>query len=85
MKIYPKKSKKPLKAIRLFCCECMGASRRKEKLTIPHMDIEGCTDWDCPLYDFRFAKNPFLKRSEKQAKASLANILNIPRLPVSKG
>ena len=75
MKIYPKKAKKPLKAIRLFCCECMGSSRLKQKLSVPAADIEGCTDWDCPLYDFRFGKNPFLQRTAKQSEASRRNVL----------
>lgn len=66
LKLYPKKSKQPLKAIRLFCSECMGMNRRMKKANIPYVDIKSCTDEMCPLYDFRFGKNPFLKRRVSQ-------------------
>lgn len=70
---YPKKATNPIKAIRLFCCECMGADRRSPKLKIPSEDIRGCTDPDCPLYDFRFGKNPHRKkvRLSEERKAAL--------------
>ena len=58
---YPKKSKRPLKAIRLNCFECMGMSRTKKDPEKPFEDVKLCTDELCPLFDFRFAKNPFLK------------------------
>ena len=39
----------PLKAIRLHCLECMGWSWK---------EVELCTGKLCPLYPFRFGKNP---------------------------
>lgn len=43
----------PLRAIRLNCIDCSGWSRNEVKLcVIPH----------CPLYPFRFGKNPNLKK-----------------------
>jgi len=44
----------PLKAIRLNCLECSGGSSAEVKL---------CVIPKCPLYPFRFGKNPYLKRS----------------------
>ena len=58
-KLYPKKSKKPLQAIKYQCYECMGWDRREEKGEKPVEDVRGCTDLMCPLYDFRFGKNPY--------------------------
>ena len=58
---YPKKARTPLKAIRLFCLECMGWDRTKSKSDKPFEDVKNCTDPMCPLFDFRFGKNPFLK------------------------
>lgn len=39
-----------LKAIRLNCLQCSGNSSKEVKL---------CVMSDCPLYPFRFGKNPF--------------------------
>ena len=61
MKLYARKSTKPLKAIRLFCFECMGMSRRDKKPRAPFEDVKGCTDELCPLFDFRLGKNPYLR------------------------
>ena len=61
MKLYPKKSKKPLQAIRYFCFECMGWDRRYEDSGRPIEDVKHCTDPMCPLFDFRLGKNPFHK------------------------
>lgn len=49
----------PLKAIRANCIDCCGGSRHEVKL---------CPATNCPLYPFRFGKNPFVKRefSEEQ-------------------
>jgi hypothetical protein len=59
---YPKKSKSPAKAIRLFCKECMGLDRRlKTKIGLSQM-IDECTGPLCPLFDFRYGKNPFYAR-----------------------
>jgi len=82
-KYYPKKSEKPLKAIRYFCFECMGWDRRKKDSDKPIDDVAGCTDPMCPLFDFRFGKNPYHTRkvSEKELvrlrKMSINRIANV--------
>ncbi len=69
---YMRKSEKPLRAIRLFCAECFGMDRRYKKDQMPIDDIRNCSDPMCPLYDFRFGKNPFFKvsMSAEQRKAA---------------
>ncbi len=42
----------PLKAIRLRCIDCCAGSVNEVRL---------CTVHGCPLYPFRFGKNPFRK------------------------
>ena len=69
LKIYPRKSKSPLRAIRLFCFECMGMDRRVKNAPRPFTEVEECTDTACPLYDFRFGKNPFLPKGKGNPKA----------------
>jgi hypothetical protein len=66
--MFAKKAKKPLAAIRMFCCECMGMSRTVPTLVIPQEDIKGCTDLMCPLYEWRFGKNAY----PSKAKAEMA-------------
>lgn len=39
----------PTKAIRAFCLECMGGSRK---------EVAGCESRGCPLRPYRFGKNP---------------------------
>ena len=39
----------PMRAIRLFCVECMGGSYR---------EIAGCADKWCPLYLYRTGRKP---------------------------
>ena len=54
----------PLKSIRSKCLECSGGVRK---------EVENCTVGECPLFYFRFGKNPFSKRkemSEEQRKAA---------------
>lgn len=46
----------PLKAIRAKCLKCCGASYKEVKL---------CQMSDCPLYPYRFGKNPNLKGKRK--------------------
>jgi len=65
MEFYPKKSRKPLQAIRFFCFECMGWDRRHKDSGRPFDDVKGCTDKMCPLFDFRFGKNPFYSSKSK--------------------
>ena len=50
-----------MRSVRLFCFECMGWDRRYKDSGKPFDDVRDCTDEMCPLYDFRFGKNPFLK------------------------
>lgn len=40
----------PVKAIRLKCLDCSGGLSS---------EVEKCPVEDCPLYPFRFGKNPF--------------------------
>jgi hypothetical protein len=69
---YPRKVKKPLKAIRFFCAECMGMDRHNPRSPFPQDAIRLCTDPMCPLFDFRMGKNPFMKRelTEDQKKVA---------------
>lgn len=46
-------TKSPVKAIREFCLECCGDSRA---------EVKSCLATRCPLYAFRFGKNPYIKR-----------------------
>ena len=80
---YPRKVTKPLQAIKRFCGECMGMDRRQKTPQFPHDDIRNCTDPMCPLFDFRFGKNPFIQRllSEEQKKVARERILLV-RKPV---
>lgn len=57
----------PIKAIREFCLECCGGSSN---------DVKTCTAPRCPLYAFRFGKNPYIKRemSEEQKEAAKARL-----------
>ncbi len=64
-KYYPKKSKRPLEAIRFFCFECMGWDRREKDSGKPFDDVKACSDPMCPLFEFRFGKNPFYKSTSK--------------------
>ena len=57
----------PIKAIREFCLECCGGSSH---------DVRLCTAPNCPLYAFRFGKNPYIKRemTEEQKEAAKARL-----------
>ena len=56
----------PVKAIRAFCLECVETP----------LDVKNCTAPGCPLYPFRFGKNPYIKRemTEEQKEASAARL-----------
>ena len=43
----------PVKAIRAKCLDCCGQQANEAKM---------CPAQDCPLYPFRFGKNPYRKR-----------------------
>ena len=83
---YPRKATKPLKAIRMFCFECMGMDRRDKKPEHPIENVRNCTDPMCPLFDFRFGKNPFVGQplSEEQRIAAVER-LRIGRETQQKG
>jgi len=53
----------PQKAIKQFCYECSGES---------WAEVKRCTSVSCPLFDFRFGKNPFRQKriltDEQKAK-----------------
>lgn len=53
----------PLKAIKCFCIECMGG-----QVTY----VKDCTSKTCPLYEFRFGKNPYNTRqlTDEQRQAA---------------
>lgn len=44
----------PLKAIRANCLDCVGTAH----------EVKICVCTSCPLYPFRFGKNPFRKKRE---------------------
>ena len=70
---YPKKSRKPLEAVRLSCFDYVGWDHRGSKDSRkPVDDARGCTGALCPLFDFRLGKNPFLRGG----KGNLENLLN---------
>ena len=58
----------PLKAIRQHCRECYGFAPEAVA------EIRGCLSPLCPLYPFRFGKDPGSKRTPKQVEASRRNI-----------
>ena len=64
----PKKQKKPLKAIREFCIECMGG--RENDGYLKH--IKNCVSFDCALFDFRFGKNPYTRKRKLSTEHRIA-------------
>lgn len=58
------RSNNPIKRIREYCIQCV-ADQPKE--------VELCPITDCPLYEFRFGKNPFRTKREltEEQKAAL--------------
>jgi hypothetical protein len=52
----------PIRAIRLFCTECMGWN---------YSEVEKCPDTLCPLYPYRMRKNPSITRDKTKIKPSL--------------
>ena len=58
----------PMKAIRRKCIDCSGGSSNEVKL---------CPAQNCPLYDYRFGKDPHRKKVEytgEQRKAMATRI-----------
>lgn len=64
-KYYPRKDTSPVRSIRLFCLECCGMWRTQKNPEKPYEDIRGCPDILCPLWEFRFGKNPYIKNKGK--------------------
>ena len=62
----------PVKAIRAFCMECSGGS---------YSEVKCCPMYKCPLFPFRFGKNPFRQRREmtEEEKRVLADRLREAR------
>ena len=62
----------PVKAIRAFCLECSCGSTS---------EIKECPVNKCPLYPFRFGKNPYRQRREmtEEEKQVLADRLKEAR------
>jgi hypothetical protein len=66
------KIKNPAKAIRAFCLGCSGDSTA---------EVKKCPVEKCPLYPFRFGKNPYRQRREmtEEEKRVLADRLKEAR------
>lgn len=47
--------KSPIKAIRAKCVECFGGQSN---------EVKNCTGIKCPLYPYRFGKNPYIQKRE---------------------
>jgi hypothetical protein len=64
--------KNPVKAIRAFCLECSGGSTA---------EVKSCPRSVCPLFPFRFGKNPYRQRREmtEEEKRVLADRLREAR------
>lgn len=62
----------PVKAIRAYCIECSNGSTA---------EIKDCPVYKCPLYPFRFGKNPYRQRREmsEEEKQVLADRLREAR------
>lgn len=57
----------PLKQIRLYCLQCVCGSSD---------EVKRCSIKDCPLWCFRFGKNPFRTVSEEQKEAFRSRMEN---------
>ena len=71
-KLYERKATKPMKAIRLFCFECMGMSRTIKNPSAPIEDVKGCTDPMCPLFEWRLGVNPYPSKKRVELGRKLA-------------
>ena len=59
----------PVKAIRAKCLDCCCGQRN---------EVELCPCADCPLYPYRFGKNPNIKLTDEQRAARAANFKKLP-------
>ena len=55
----------PMKAIRAKCLDCCCGQ---------YKEVELCPCSDCPLYPYRFGKNPNIKLSDEQRAARAAQL-----------
>jgi len=65
----------PLKAIRKNCLDCNGNAQ----------EVKLCPCTNCPMYPFRFGKNPYNKRkpmTEEQKEAARENLKKARELKV---
>ena len=60
----------PMKAIRAKCLDCCCGQ---------YKEVELCPCKDCPLYPYRFGKNPNIKLTDEQRAARAARLKNIAR------
>jgi hypothetical protein len=56
----------PLKAIKANCLDCSGGS---------YIQLKNCHLTNCPLWPYRFGKNPYLRLSDEEKKRRTAIIL----------
>lgn len=63
----------PLKAIREKCIECCCGSST---------EVKECTAQNCPIYPYRFGKNPFRQKREmtEEQKKAIADRLRAARM-----
>ncbi len=57
------KTTSPIKAIRHKCLDCCAGS---------YTEVEKCPAKKCPLWHFRFGKNPFRKPVSEERRAALS-------------
>ena len=72
MNLYERKATKPLKAIRLFCGECMGMDRQHKKAKYPIEDVKQCSAPMCPLFEWRLGINPYKSKIRVEIGRKLA-------------
>ena len=69
---------RPIKVIRAYCLDCCGTSSNEAKL---------CPSESCPLYPFRFGKNPYRtpRTLSEEHKAKLLQGLSQRKGKLHKG
>lgn len=65
----------PIKAIRAKCLDCCCGQ---------YKEVELCPCADCPLYPYRFGKNPNIKLTDEQRAARAAHFKKLPIQQVEK-
>jgi hypothetical protein len=54
-----------LKSIKVYCFDCSGQSRK---------EVELCEMDDCPLFPFRFGKNPHLRGRRRGGNPDISSL-----------